>query len=171
LHLAREQGVTPDITATRRRGAQKYGFCINLEQPLADDGETGLFARLGWNDGANESFAYTEAEQNVSLGAQIDGSHWGRPADRVGLALDAEELGNLHAAYLGAGGLGFILGDGRLNRRPEIVGEAYYLVELLDWFAVTLDYQFIANPGYNRDRGPVSVISLRAHIEGVASRL
>ena len=169
LHLAREQGDTPVIAATAKRGRQKYGFVINVEQPLADDGNTGLFARLGWNDGANESFAFTEAERNVSVGAQIAGASWHRPDDRVGIAFDAEELGNLHAAYLGAGGLGFILGDGRLTRRPEIVTETYYLLQLLDWLAITVDYQFIDNPGYNRDRGPVSVVSLRGHIEGLAS--
>ncbi|HZR80530.1 MAG TPA: carbohydrate porin [Candidatus Binatia bacterium] len=170
LHLAREQGGAPVIEATRSRGRQKYGFCLNLEAPLADGGDTGLFARLGWNDGANESFAFTEAERNASIGAQIAGASWNRPQDRVGVAFDAEELGNLHASYLGAGGLGFILGDGRLNRRPEIVVETYYLLQILDWFAITLDYQLIANPGYNRDRGPVSVVSLRGHIDGFATK-
>jgi high affinity Mn2+ porin len=100
----------------------------------------------------------------VSVGAQISGARWGRPDDRIGIAFDAEELGNLHAAYLRAGGLGFILGDGRLNRRPEIVSETYYALQLTSWFAATVDYQFIDNPGYNRDRGPVSVVSLRGHI-------
>lgn len=168
LHEARAEDVTPVIESTRSRGRQKYGFAVNFELPLADEGETGLFGRLGWNDGANESFAFTEAERNASLGAQIAGASWSRPEDRVGIALDAEELGNLHAAYLGAGGLGFILGDGQLNRRPEIVFETYYLLQVTSWLAFTADYQLIDNPGYNRDRGPASVISLRGHIEGFA---
>jgi hypothetical protein len=169
IDIGRETDETPVISATRKRGRQKYGFVVNLEQPLADDGNTGLFARLGWNDGANESFAYTEAERALSAGVQISGARWGRDDDRVGIALAAEELGNLHAGYLEHGGLGFILGDGRLNRRPEIVTEAYYLVQLTSWLGLTADYQLVDNPGYNRDRGPASVISLRGHIEGFVS--
>ena len=169
INLAHMQGGAPDITATRQRGALKYGFGLNLEQALSVDGETGLFARLGWNDGATESFAFTEAERSASIGAQIAGGPWRRPADRVGIAFVANELGNAHADYLGDGGLGFVLGDGRLNRRPEIITESYYALQLLSWFTVSVDYQFIDNPGYNRDRGPVSVVSLRGHIEGVAS--
>jgi high affinity Mn2+ porin len=131
-----------------------------LERPLTVDGETGLFARLGWNDGATESFAFTETERSASVAAQT-----------VGIAFVANELGNAHADYLGDGGLGFVLGDGRLNRRPEIITETYYALQLLHWFALSVDYQFIDNPGYNRDRGPVSVVSLRGHIEGVASQM
>ena len=169
IALAHQQGGVPDITATRQRGALKYGFGLNLEQPLTPDGETGLFARLGWNDGATESFAFTEAERSASIGTQIAGDPWRRPGDRVGIAFVANELGNAHADYLGDGGLGFVLGDGRLNRRPEIITETYYALQLLSWFAISVDYQFIDNPGYNRDRGPVSVVSLRGHIEGIAS--
>ncbi len=127
-----------------------------------------MFARLGWNDGATESFAFTEAERSASIGAQVAGDPWQRPADHVGIAVGANELGNAHADYLNAGGRGFILGDGRLNRRPEIISEIYYALQLLNWFAISVDYQFIDNPGYNRDRGPVSVVSLRGHLEATA---
>src|SRR5262249_39787818 len=151
--MASEEGGVPDITQSRRRGRIKYGFGFNLEQPLADDGETGLFARLGWNDGATETFTFTEAERSLSLGAQIAGASWRRPDDRVGVAFVADELGNLHASYLRHGGLGFELGDGRLNRRPEIVVETYYALAVLRWLVLSLDYQFVDNPGYNRDRG------------------
>ena len=147
----------------------KYGFAFNLEQPLADDGETGLFARGGWNDGATETFAYTEADRTVSLGAQIAGSAWSRPDDRIGIAIDANGLSAAHADYLAAGGLGFELGDGRLHRGDEIITEAYYSLQLLPWFAATVDYQFIKNPGYNQDRGPVSVVSLRGHLQGTTT--
>ncbi len=144
----------------------KYGFALNVEQPLADDGETGLFGRLGWNDGATETFAFTECDRHVSAGAQIAGAAWHRPLDRIGLAFVANGLSDAHADYLAAGGLGFVLGDGRLHRGAEIIAEAYYSFRLLRWFAITLDYQFIKNPGYNQDRGPVSVVSLRGHIQG-----
>ena len=169
IALGRQTGQTPNITLTRSPGTVKYGFAFNLEQPLADDGETGLFARGGWNDGATETFAYTEADRTISLGAQIAGVSWRRPDDRIGIAVDANGLSAAHADYLAAGGLGFELGDGRLHRGDEIIAEMYYSLRLLSCFAVSLDYQFIANPGYNQDRGPVSVISLRGHLEGLAT--
>jgi carbohydrate-selective porin OprB len=162
IALGAQSGQTPDITLTRTTGAVKYGFGINFEQPLADDGETGIFGRAGWNDGATESFAFTEADRTVSIGAQISGAAWFRPADHIGIAFDANDLSDPHADYLAAGGLGFILGDGRLHRGAEIITEAYYSLQLLSWFAVSVDYQFIKNPGYSQDRGPVSVVSLRA---------
>jgi len=37
-----------------------YG--VNLEQLLADDGETGLFIQFGWNHGKAETFANTEVD-------------------------------------------------------------------------------------------------------------
>jgi high affinity Mn2+ porin len=169
IALGRQTGQTPDITATRTTGALKYGFGLNFEQPLADDGETGLFGRAGWNDGATESFAFTEADRTVSFGAQIAGNAWWRPADRVGIAIVGNALSDPHADYLAAGGLGFILGDGRLHRGWEVITEAYYSFQLLRWFAISLDYQFIKNPGYNQDRGPVSVLSLRGHMQAAAT--
>ena len=169
IALGRETGQTPDITQTRTTGAVKYGFGINFEQPLADDGETGLFGRAGWNNGATESFAFTEADRTVSIGAQISGDSWYRPYDRIGIGFVANGLSDPHADYLAAGGLGFILGDGRLNRGAEIITEVYYSLRLLSWFAVSVDYQFIKNPGYNRDRGPVSVVSLRGHMQATAT--
>lgn len=169
IALGRQTGQTPDITATRTEGAVKYGFGLNFEQPLADDGETGLFGRAGWNNGATESFAFTEADRTVSFGAQIAGASWCRPADRIGIAIVGNALSDAHADYLAGGGLGFILGDGRLHRGWEIITETYYSLQLLSWFAVSVDYQFIKNPGYNQDRGPVSVISLRGHMQATAT--
>ena len=165
LTLARESGGMPDVTRTRRLARLKYGFTLNLEQPLTEDGATGLFSRLGWNDGATETFAYTEADWTLSLGAQAGGTWWNRPDDRGGVAIAANGLSNAHVDYLTAGGLGFELGDGRLSYRPETIIESYYLLQVVRWLAFTLDYQFIADPGHNAARGPVSVVSLRVHVE------
>ena len=167
LTLARERGGVPDVTKTRRLARLRYGFTLNLEQPLTEDGGTGLFSRLGWNDGATETFAYTEADWTLSLGAQVAGGWWNRPDDRGGVAIAANGLSDAHADYLGAGGLGFELGDGRLAYRPETIVESYYLLQVVRWLALTLDYQFIADPGHNMARGPASVVSLRLHIEQV----
>lgn len=169
LGLAQQQGGVPDITATRQPGRVKYGFGLNLEQPLGDGGDTGLFARLGWNDGATESFAFTECEASLSTGVQIAGTTWHRDGDRLGMAFVFNGLDTRHADYLAAGGLGFILGDGRLNRGAEMIAEIYYALRLLSWFTISVDYQLIGDPGYNVDRGPVSVVSLRGHIEGEAT--
>jgi high affinity Mn2+ porin len=166
IALGRQTGQPPNITLTEKPGTLKYGFAFNFEQPLFDDGETGLFGRAGWDDGATESFAFTECDRHVSLGAQIAGASWHRPADHLGIAVVVNGLSDPHADYLAAGGLGFILGDGRLHRGAEIITEAYYSLHVLRWFDFSLDYQFIDNPGYNQDRGPVSVLSLRGHVQG-----
>ena len=165
LTAARGTGAPPDIITTRKEGAVKYGFGFNGELPLADGGETGLFARGGWNDGRKESFAFTEADRHLSLGGQLSGVRWRRPADRWALALALNGLSGPHQRYLAAGGTGFILGDGHLNYGPEQILETYYRFQLTKRFSLTVDYQFINHPGYNRDRGPVSVPSLRAHLE------
>ncbi len=168
LALAARTGGPPDITRTRRQNARKYGFLLNVEQPLTRDGDSGLFARFGWNDGATETFAFTEADWAASIGAQIGGRPWRRADDRVGLGVAANGLSDAHADYLAAGGMGFELGDGRLSYRPESIVEAYYLVQLVGWAALTVDYQFIADPADNAARGPVSVVSLRLHLQYVA---
>jgi high affinity Mn2+ porin len=165
LALARQTGTTPDITMAARNSAVKVGFNLNFEQALGDDGTTGLFGRYGWNDGATESFAYTEAERSACLGFQLSGMHWRRKDDHLAIALVQNDLTAAHRDYLAAGGLGFILGDGKLNYGSEQIVETYYNYQLARPLTLSLDYQFINNPGYNRDRGPVSVLSFRAHLE------
>lgn len=162
---AEQTGTTPDITTTRRRGNVKYGFGLNFEQPLGDEGNTGVFGRYGWCDGATESFAFTETDRSLSMGGQLSGKHWGRPDDRLSLAFVQNDLSGPHKNYLAAGGQGFLLGDGKLNYGPERILETYYSFQVAKPLALSLDYQYITNPGYNQDRGPVSVLSLRAHLE------
>jgi high affinity Mn2+ porin len=154
----------PNIAADDRPGRKKYGFGLNLEQPLTDEGETGVFARFGWDDGKNESFAFTEVDRHISAGAQISGAHWGRANDRIGVAGVGEGVVAVHRTYLAAGGLGFLLGDGRLNYGPEQILEAYYRLQTGRYLQFSPDVQSIRNPGYNRDRGPALVGSLRANL-------
>jgi high affinity Mn2+ porin len=171
LAPAQGTGSPPDVTAVRRRGAVKYGFGLNFEQPLADGGATGVFGRWGGNDGATESFAYAEVDRTFSVGAQLSGVHWNRPLDRVGLAFAQNGLSAAHRAYLAAGGTGLNLGDGRLNYGAERDIEVYYAItrfagtRLSKLLALSLGYQSIQNPGFNRDRGPVSVLSVRLHAQ------
>lgn len=165
LVLAQQTGTLPDITASRRPRRVKYGFGLNFEQPLADEGATGLFGRFGWDDGATESFAYTEIDRTICLGGQLSGRHWHRPNDRIALSVVQNDLTAGHRDYLAAGGSGFLLGDGKLKYGSEQIMETYYSYQIAKPLSLALDYQLINNPGYNRDRGPVSVLSLRVHLE------
>jgi high affinity Mn2+ porin len=155
---------TPNIAADDRLGRSKYGFGFNVEQPLADDGETGAFARIGWNDGHTEDFAFTEVDRHLSTGVQVSGTHWGRTDDHLGVAYVWHGLSPQHRDYLAAGGIGFVLGDGKLNYGLEQVLETYYRVQLGQYAQLSPDFQYIQNPGYNRDRGPVEVYSLRIRL-------
>lgn len=165
LRKGKQTGSTPDIRLTREEGAVKYGFGLNLERPLADKAATGVFLRLGWNEGRKEDFAFTEADRTLSLGGQISGVHWRRENDVIGVGLCFNGLSGVHKRYLEAGGTGFQLGDGRLNYGTEQILETYYSYKVNKYLSVTGDYQLINHPGYNRDRGPISLLSARVHLK------
>ena len=141
----------------------KYGFYVNLEQQLAKD--VGLFARASWNDGENQILSFTDVDRSLSGGLSIKGSYWGRPNDTIGIGGAINGLSAAHRAFLAAGGIGLLVGDGRLNYRPEEILETYYAYSLSKNVTLTADYQLIVNPAYNADRGPVSVFSGRLHGE------
>ena len=164
LAIAAASGTTPNIVADDRIGRHKYGYMLNAELPLADAGATGLFTRWAWDNGRTETFAYTEADRALSLGGQLSGAHWGRPRDRLGVALGIDGLSAPHRDYLAAGGCGFMLCDGALDYGSERVVEAYYRAQFGRYLQVSPDLQWIANPGYNRARGPARVIGVRLHV-------
>lgn len=165
LQIAAATGTTPDIGADDRDGRRKYGYAINTELPLADGGDTGLFVRYGWNDGHTESFAFTEVDRDANFGAQVSGAHWRRAQDRLGIAFATNALSRAHRDYLVVGGSGFLLGDGALRYGHEEIIEVYYAFQPFPHFTLSPDFQFIRDPGYNRDRGPARFIGLRAHLE------
>lgn len=154
--------VNPDVIQTRAY-RDKYGWGVGWEQAL--NGELGVFGRLGWNNGTTESWELTAVDQTASLGAVLKGKGWGRPDDQVGLGLVINGLSAIHQAYLAAGGLDFNIGDGALNYAPEEVAELYYLFKPISSLGLTLDLQGVRNPAYNQDRGPVGIVSGRAHLE------
>jgi hypothetical protein len=164
LALGRTTYTVPDLLLVEKPGGTKYGFGLNFEQPLADDGETGIFGRIGWNDGNHETWSYVESDRHASLGAQLSGIHWNRPDDRMGVAYGVNGLSDPHKDYLEAGGIGMLLGDGRLNYGFEQVLELYYRIQVSRFVQISPDFQFIQNPGYNRDRGPVEVYGLRLRV-------
>src|SRR5713226_8459492 len=163
LDLAAQTGTTPDINAVRTGEQVKKGVGINLEQAIRTD--IGLFARAMWADGQTETYAFTEIDRSLSGGALIKGAAWGRSQDASGVAFARNYLSNAHRDYLAAGGLGFFIGDGRLNYRPESIVEAFYRMNLVTGAWISLDWQRIQNPAYNADRGPVNVGTIRLHTE------
>jgi high affinity Mn2+ porin len=156
-------GGTPDIVAARRTGRSKYGFAVNLEQSLGE--LAGFFLRGSWNDGRNEAWAYAEIERSLTAGAVRKQPLPDRPDDEAGLAFIVNGLSADHRHYLAAGGYGFMIGDGKLTYGLEKIAELYYKAALLKNVWVTGNYQFVENPAYNRDRGPVHVFALRLHTE------
>jgi len=124
-----------------------------------------LFGRFGWNEGQHESYAYTEVDQTVEVGSDLAGARWHRPADKIALVAVSNAIKRDHQEYLKLGGLGFLLGDGSLNYGRENIVEGYYNWHVWRGLFYAVDVQHINNPGYNRDRGPVWVGSVRAHVD------
>ncbi len=153
----------PDITAHPLQTTVKYGFGANIEQPLND--WLGIFARWGWNEGRHESFAYTEVDETTLLGLGASGQRWHRKFDRAGLAFVTNGISRDHQQYLALGGRGFLLGDGRLNYGRENIIETYYTFHAWRGAYPSFGFQYVDHPGYNRDRGPVLVPTLRLHLE------
>ena len=157
-------GLDPtDAIRLTRTGRTKYGYYLNFEQSVTDD--IGVFGRWSWNDGKNEIQAFTDIDSSISVGTSIKGTAWHRPDDRIGLAGAINGLSRDHRDYLAAGGLGILIGDGRLNYRPEQVLETFYAMNVLNGVILTLDYQFLRNLAHNADRGPISIFTARLHGE------
>lgn len=158
------QPINPDITTTRMYGRNKFGGSFNLEQEAGKN--IGIFARASWNDGRHETWAFTEIDQSVSLGIVEKSGFTKRTSDELGLAAIINGISSEHRSYLKAGGYGFLIGDSQLNYAPEMIIETYYKINLFyEGFWLTPNYQFVVNPAYNADRGPVHVFAIRAHIE------
>ncbi len=155
-------GTTPDVSSVRKK-RYKAGGGVNIEQAITDD--LGVFLRASKSNGRYETYEFTEVEQSLSAGAVLSGKPWGRPNDAIGVAGVVNGISNSHANYLAAGGLGIMLGDGRLNYGGEHILEAYYKYAVTENIHLTGDFQFVDNPGYNRDRGPVPIFGLRLHGE------
>ena len=153
----------PEITAVEKYGAVKYGFGLNVAQQLTAN--LRAFGRFGWNEGQHESFAYTEVDQTFEFGGDYSGRAWSRPFDKVGLAFVTNAIKHDHQEYLKLGGLGFLLGDGKLNYAREDILESYYNLHVFKGLYYALDLQFIDHPGYNQDRGPVLFESVRMHVD------
>ncbi|MGA7806951.1 carbohydrate porin [Bradyrhizobium sp.] len=159
--LAQATGQAADITAVRGM-TNRPGVSANLAQQITDS--LGVFARVGWADGNVEPWDFTDVDSTAAVGSAISGKLWGRPDDTIGIAGIVNDISAVHTAFLNAGGIGILVGDGQLpNPRPEQILETYYSYATSAASRLSFDYQFIANPAYNGDRGPVNVVSVRLH--------
>jgi high affinity Mn2+ porin len=158
-----DNGVPAD-PAPVRQYRKRDGISLDFEQQIT--GDLGVFARLGDAGGNVETYEFTDIDHSLSLGMSLQGKLWDRPDDTVGLAdvVDAASTDLQH--YLAAGGLGVLVGDGQLpHPGHEDIVESYYSLKILSALHVTFDYQWVANPGYNRARGPVSIVAVRVHVQ------
>jgi high affinity Mn2+ porin len=163
IALAEATDTAPSVAAVRTYRS-RLGVSLNLEQPLSDD--FGVFARVGRSAGNVEPYEFTDIDRTMAVGASLAGAGWRRATDTVGVVAIRNGISAIRQEYLALGGLGILIGDGKLpNAGPEQVVETYYSCALNAHLFVTLDYQWVDNPGYNTQRGPASVFALRAHTQ------
>jgi hypothetical protein len=162
IALGAAAATAPDLTLVRRPQS-KAGFGIGTQVEITN--AVGAYARAGWSDGRTETFMFTEIDRSLAAGVLVKGGGWGRPTDSIGVATYLNGLSRSHRNYLASGGQGFFLGDGRLSYGGERILETFYSLGLMKGMWLSLGYQRIANPGYNRDRGPADFLSIRLHAE------
>jgi high affinity Mn2+ porin len=161
IALAEETGQPANINAVRTY-TSRPGVSVNLEQQVSDT--VGVFARAGWADGNLEPWDFTDIDRTVEAGVSLSGKQWGRPDDTIGIVGVVNGISGVHEAFLNAGGLGILVGDGQLpNPGLEQIFETFYSYALTSSTHLSFDYQLIANPAYNTERGPVNVFAGRIH--------
>jgi len=159
--LSARTGAAADTTPLRSRRT-RAGVSVNAEQAITDD--LGVFARAGIADGQVEPYDFTDIDRTAQAGLALRGAGWRRGDYTFGAVFIVNGISRAHQRYLNAGGLGVLVGDGRLpHPGDEYIGEAYYKLVAVKGVELSLDYQFVAHPGYNRERGPANVIGFRAH--------
>jgi high affinity Mn2+ porin len=163
VDLAAVTGEPVNIAAVRQYRS-RLGASLDMEQELTPD--LGTFARLGKAAGNVESYEFTEIDRTVTAGASLKGSRWHRPDDTVAIAAINDGISGAREQFLNAGGLGILIGDGKLpHPGPEQILETYYSFAARSWAHLSLDYQWVRNPGYNTERGPASIVAVRLHVE------
>jgi high affinity Mn2+ porin len=161
--LSLETGEPANVVLVRHYRS-RGGLSVNMEQAIND--QLGLFLRAGGADGNVEPYEFTDVDDTFAMGASQGGKPWGRADDKVGLAFVVNTISKAHEAYLNAGGTGILVGDGQLpHPGPETSIETFYSLAMWSHMHLSADYQFVHNPAYNRDRGPVSVLGLRLHAQ------
>lgn len=154
--------VAPDIISTRLYGRSKKGIYGIVDNHFGDFLH---FVRASYNDGKNETWAFTEIDRSIATGISLKGNLWKRENDMFGIAAVVNGLSSGHRSYLAAGGYGFLIGDGRLNYGTENIIESYYSFNAFNGMFISPDYQLVIHPAYNKDRGPVSIVGIRLHYQ------
>ena len=155
---------TMDAIFGKKYGSKKIGMGINCDQEFSNSIKA--FIRIGWNDGKTASWAFAEIDNSASAGMRIYGKSWKRTDDNIGIAVLSNGISSGHRDFLNNGGYGFMIGDGKLpNYTRENIAELFYQVKLFSNLYATFDYQFVAHPAYNKDRGPVNMFAARVHVE------
>jgi high affinity Mn2+ porin len=155
-------GIAPNILDSRQYGRSKWGFYASADNNF---GPYHFFLKASINDGKNETWAFTEIDKSFTVGFQWDGELWKRNRDRIAIAYVNNNLSTTHKQYLEKGGYGFLIGDGKLNYGAEQIIEVYYALHVTKQIFLSPDYQFVINPAYNKDRGPVHIIGFRLHAD------
>lgn len=163
IRLAQVSGGPADIVPVRRM-QNRTGVSFNFEQQISK--AVSVFVKGGVTNGAIEPYEFSDVDRTIAAGTTIKGSSWGRADDRIGIAGVLNAITRTHQKFLDAGGLGILIGDGRLpHPGPEEILESYYDVALAKPLHLSIDAQFVNHPGYNRDRGPVPIGAVRLHAE------
>jgi len=152
----------PDLCWVRKPNT-KVGIGLSLAQAITSD--IGFFFRGMISDGRTEVYSFVSSDRSLSFGVTAKGAEWHRPFDVAGAGFGLSWISQVHADYLRLGGIDGFIGDGTINPAAESVLEVFYSVNLLKAMWLTADYQHIANPAYNADRGPVEIVSARYHAE------
>ena len=157
-----DNATAPDLCWVRGRHS-KVGIGASLEQEIAEG--VGINLRAMKADGRSEVEAFESADSSVALAFLMRGTRWRRAEDSLGIGLAENWISQSHANYLAMGGVDAFIGDGRIRNRPERAFEVFYNLAVLKQLWLTLDYQRVANPAYNADRGPVDIYGFRLHVE------
>ncbi len=157
-----DNDTAPDLCWSRKSNV-KMGVGINMEQRITQD--IGVFFRGMYSDGKTEIYSYLSSDRSISFGAAMKGLRWGREKDTLGLGFAQSWISKDHVTYLNMGGIDGFIGDGKINYKPEQVVDIYYQCHVISSVWMSLDYQHLANPAYNADRGPVDIYGARVHFE------
>jgi high affinity Mn2+ porin len=152
----------PDLCWARKPNVKK-GIGGFAEQYIGHD--IGVFGRGMYADGKTEVYAYTSTDRSATAGVLAKGTSWSRPKDLAGIGGYLGWISNVHAKYLGMGGVDGFVGDGAITADAEESLDLFYSAAFGKVYWLSGDYQHIVHPGFNSARGPVNVFTVRIHGE------
>ncbi len=138
-----------DIATATQRIRSKYGFYVNLEQQI-------VRRRRAIRPRELERRPEPDSRHSPTLTAASPAACRSRAAagdgrtTRSASAAPSTACRAGHRDFLAAGGIGLLIGDGRLNYSNERILEAYYAYSVIKGVTMTADYQLVVNPGLQR---------------------